>query len=62
MFVAEDMKIAVIEPDRDRALGIIDALKEDGWQDVVVLAEVTGLARTPKADPWPCTWTSRITR
>ncbi|WP_415401862.1 ANTAR domain-containing response regulator [Tateyamaria sp. SN3-11] len=43
--MAQDMKIAVIEPDRDRALEIIDALKEDGWQDVVVLAEVTGLAR-----------------
>jgi len=39
------MKIAVIEADRSRAIGIIDALKEDGWQDVVVLGDVTGLAR-----------------
>ncbi len=39
------MKIAVIESDRARAIGIIDALKEDGWQDVVVLGDVTGLAR-----------------
>ncbi|WP_299297661.1 ANTAR domain-containing protein [uncultured Tateyamaria sp.] len=43
--MSKDMKIAVIESDRARAIGIIDALKEDGWQDVVVLGDVTGLAR-----------------
>ncbi|MEL6465545.1 MAG: ANTAR domain-containing protein [Pseudomonadota bacterium] len=41
----KDMKIAVIEPDPDRARGIIDALMEGGWTDVVVLGDVTGLAR-----------------
>ena len=43
--VTEDMKIAVIEPDPDRARDIIDALMEGGWTDVVVLGDVTGLAR-----------------
>ncbi|MEL6450034.1 MAG: ANTAR domain-containing protein [Pseudomonadota bacterium] len=43
--MSKDMKIAVIESDRDRAVGIIDALREDGWDDVVVLGDVTGLAR-----------------
>ena len=39
------MKIVVVEPERDRALEIIDALKEDGFDDVVVLGDVTGLGR-----------------
>ena len=39
------MKIAVIEPDPDRAREIIDALMEGGWSDVVVLGDVSGLAR-----------------
>jgi len=43
--VAQAMKIAVIEPDQDRARDIIDALADDGWTDVVVLGDVTGLAR-----------------
>ncbi|APX13863.1 ANTAR domain-containing response regulator [Tateyamaria omphalii] len=43
--MTEEMKIAVIEPDPDRARDIIDALKEGGWNDVVVLGDVTGLAR-----------------
>ena len=43
--VANDMKIAVVESDPGRAREIIDALKEDGWQDVVVLGDVIGLAR-----------------
>ncbi len=43
--VTEEMKIAVIEPDPDRARDIIDALMEGGWNDVVVLGDVTGLAR-----------------
>lgn len=41
-----DLKILVVEPDRDRALEIIDALKEGGSPDVTVLADVTGLARS----------------
>ncbi len=43
--VSQNMKIAVIEPDQDRARDIIDALMEGGWTDVVVLGDVTGLAR-----------------
>lgn len=43
--VASDMKIAVVEPDPERAREIIDALTEDGWDDVVVLGDVIGLAR-----------------
>ncbi|WP_147112783.1 ANTAR domain-containing response regulator [Tateyamaria sp. syn59] len=43
--MTEEMKIAVIEPDPDRARDIIDALMEGGWNDVVVLGDVTGLAR-----------------
>ncbi|KIC47981.1 ANTAR domain-containing protein [Tateyamaria sp. ANG-S1] len=43
--MTEDMKIAVIEPDPDRARDIIDALMEGGWNDVVVLGDVSGLAR-----------------
>ncbi|MBY5931522.1 ANTAR domain-containing protein [Tateyamaria omphalii] len=43
--MTEDMKIAVIEPDPDRARDIIDALMEGGWTDVVVLGDVSGLAR-----------------
>ena len=39
------MKIAVVESDPIRARDIIDALKEDGWDDVVVLGDVIGLAR-----------------
>lgn len=43
--VNKDMKIAVVESDQTRARDIIDALKEDGWEDVVVLGDVIGLAR-----------------
>ncbi len=43
--VTKTMKIAVIESDPDRARDIIDALMEGGWTDVVVLGDVTGLAR-----------------
>ncbi|WP_299043577.1 ANTAR domain-containing protein [uncultured Tateyamaria sp.] len=43
--MSQNMKIAVIEPDQDRARDIIDALMEGGWTDVVVLGDVTGLAR-----------------
>jgi len=39
------MRIVVVEPDRARALEIIDALKDGGWDDVTVLADVSGLAR-----------------
>ncbi|MEX0310261.1 MAG: ANTAR domain-containing response regulator [Tateyamaria sp.] len=50
--MTENMKIAVIEPDPNRARDIIDALMEGGWNDVVVLGDVTGLARKLSAlDP-----------
>ncbi|WP_373635800.1 ANTAR domain-containing response regulator [Yoonia sp. SS1-5] len=39
------IKIVVVEPDRTRAVEIIDALHEGGWSDVTVLAETTALAR-----------------
>ncbi len=40
-----DLKIAVVEPDRERALDIVNALKVEGWQNIIVLADATGLAR-----------------
>ncbi|MCG6902609.1 MAG: ANTAR domain-containing protein [Rhodobacter sp.] len=43
--MSASMKIAVVEPDRDRAIQIIDALRDDGWTDVTVFAETTSLAR-----------------
>jgi response regulator NasT len=43
--VDQDMKIAVVESDPSRAREIIDALQQDGWNDVVVLGDVIGLAR-----------------
>ncbi len=43
--MAKKIKIVVVEPDRDRACEIIDALSEGGWGDATVLAETTSLAR-----------------
>ena len=40
-----NLNIAVVEADRDRALSIVDALKEDGWDNITVLGDATGLAR-----------------
>lgn len=37
--------IVVVEEDRDRALVIVDALKEAGECEVVVIGNVSGLAR-----------------
>ena len=39
------MMIVVVEEDRDRALAIVDALKESGDCDVIVIGNVSGLAR-----------------
>jgi response regulator NasT len=39
------LKIAVVERDRDRALQIIDGLREAGDHEVTVLGDETGLAR-----------------
>ncbi|MEM1129861.1 MAG: ANTAR domain-containing protein [Pseudomonadota bacterium] len=41
----QDLKIVVVESDRDRAAVIIDGLREAGWQDITVLSEPTALAR-----------------
>ena len=38
------LSIVVVEPDRDRALMIVDSLKEAGDNDVVVIGDVIGLA------------------
>jgi len=35
----------VVEADRDRALQIVDALKDDGWDDIFVIGDAHGLAR-----------------
>jgi response regulator NasT len=43
--VRTDLKIVVVEADRDRALAIVDTLKDEGWSDVTVLGSATGLAR-----------------
>ncbi len=40
-----DLKIVVVEADRDRALAIVDTLKDEGWNSVTVLGDATGLAR-----------------
>ncbi len=39
------LTIVVVEDDRDRALAIVDALKEAGDHDVFVIANASGLAR-----------------
>lgn len=43
--MTSDLKIAVVEADRDRALSIVDALNEEGWTNITVLGDATGLAR-----------------
>ena len=43
--MAATLNIVVVEPDRDRALAIVDALRAEGDHDVLVLGDATGLAR-----------------
>lgn len=43
--MADPLKILVVEPDRDRAIEIINALNDGGWTNVSVLGEVSSLAR-----------------
>ena len=43
--MAKPLSIVVVEKDRDRAMMIVDGLKEAGNFDVVVIAEEAGLAR-----------------
>ncbi len=46
MVVQKDLKIVVVEQDRERAIDIIDGLNDAGWRDVTVIAETSALART----------------
>lgn len=41
-----ELKILVVEPDRNKALEIIDALKDGGWAQVTVIATASALERT----------------
>ena len=43
--MTEKLRIVVVEPDRERALMIVDGLMEAGENDVVVISEVSGLAQ-----------------
>ncbi len=43
--MANELTIVVVEEDRDRALSIVDALREAGDYEVHVLGNVSGLAR-----------------
>ena len=43
--MSSTLKIAVVEADRDRALMIVDGLREAGDYDVTVIGDMTGLAR-----------------
>ncbi|MEO0390633.1 MAG: two-component system response regulator, partial [Pseudomonadota bacterium] len=43
--MAAETHILIVEPDRDRALAIIDALKDGGWTQVTAIGETAGLAR-----------------
>jgi response regulator NasT len=42
---AKPLRIVVVEPDRDRALMIVDALRAAGPYEVSVVAQTSGLAR-----------------
>ena len=41
----EDLKIIVVEADRDLAFQIVDTLRDEGWKNVTVLGDEMGLAR-----------------
>jgi len=47
--VSKDLKIAIVEANRDLALQIVDVLTEDGWTQISVLGDSTGLARKLEA-------------
>lgn len=42
---AQRLKVAVVEADRDRALMIVDGLRESGDHDVTIVGDATGLTR-----------------
>lgn len=44
--VDNDLKIVVVEKDRDRAVEIIDGLNAGGWTNVTVIAEASALTRS----------------
>ncbi|WP_333714830.1 ANTAR domain-containing response regulator [Yoonia sp.] len=43
--MSDPLSIVVVEEDRDRAIAIVDALKDSGDYDLHVIGNVTGLAR-----------------
>lgn len=43
--MTDKLRIVVVEPDRDRALMIVDGLVDTGKTEVTVISEVSGLAR-----------------
>ncbi|MCY4179145.1 MAG: ANTAR domain-containing protein [Litoreibacter sp.] len=43
--MSEDLKIIVVEADRDLAFQIVDTLRDEGWRNVTVLGDEMGLAR-----------------
>lgn len=43
--MASTLTIVVVEEDRDRAIAIVDALKDQGDNEVHVIGDVTGLSR-----------------
>ncbi|MEM6824752.1 MAG: ANTAR domain-containing protein [Pseudomonadota bacterium] len=43
--MGKPLSIIVVEPDRDRALLIVDSLRDAGDNDIHVISEVSGLAR-----------------
>ena len=43
--MTDALNIVVVEPDRERAIEIVDALRAQGRHDVLVLGDATGLAR-----------------
>lgn len=45
-----DLKIIVVEPNPDRARDIIDALKDDGWNDVKMIGAASQLDRVIKSE------------
>ncbi len=43
--MSDPLRILIVEPDRDRALSIVDSLKETGDNEVHVIGDLSGLAR-----------------
>ncbi len=43
--MSDSLRILIVEPDRDRALSIVDSLKSAGDHEVHVIGEVSGIAK-----------------